>query len=148
MCPLCFKGKTVDVAKQNRSDLPAMVKCRCDCGHYFTAIFEKRRHSRKGVSLPGVYIRYIGRKEVEREQMLVVDLSISGMQFILREKRTFGISDKLVVVFNLEDHQKSLIKKEVIVKHINGMTIGAEFCSEDHCQTIKTYLGSILTDKE
>ncbi len=148
MCPLCFKGKTVDISRYKRSEFPATVKHKCSCGHYFTVILEKRRHSRKGVNLPGMYIKYFGGKEVERGQMLVVDLSISGMKFSMREKHTFGIEDKFVVVFTLEDNQKSLIKQEVIVKHINNMTIGAEFCSENHCQTIKTYLESIFTGEE
>ncbi len=142
MCPECYKGKTVDVSKQKKSDTPVRVKIKCTCGHVFTTLLDKRRHFRKGLTLPGMFIHYLGQKEVSREKMVVLDLSISGIKFSLHEKFNMEIGDKFQIVFNLNDKERSLVKKEVLVKHINGLDIGAEFCSKQMDEMIETFLKS------
>jgi hypothetical protein len=143
LCPECFKGKTMDVSKYKPSDLPTKAKCKCSCGHSFTSLIEKRQYSRKGITLPGVYIRYSKGQEEARGQMLVEDLSVSGIKFSMNDRRTIGVGDKLEVIFNLDDQENSLVEAEVIIRHIYDLTIGAEFFSEDQREVMKLYLKGI-----
>ncbi len=140
LCPECFKGKTMDVSKYKPSDLPTTVKCKCSCGHSFTSLIEKRQYSRECITLPGVYIRYVKGKMETRGHILVEDISVSGIKFSIHDRRTVGIGDKLKVVFNLDDQERSLVEGEVTVKYIDNLTMGAEFFSEDQREVIQLYL--------
>ena len=147
MCPECVKAKTIDVSKYKDSGIPVQVKCKCPCGHSFSVYLEKRKHPRKEVTLPGIYAYFMSGKEVFREQILVLNLSLSGMRFKLYEDRDVAVGDKYLVTFNLNDPNRSLIKKEVVVRNVNDLQIGAEFCSEDQFNEIEAYLEELKEKK-
>jgi hypothetical protein len=141
VCPECFKAKTVDVSKQSDKGRFLKVNCKCPCGHSYTVILDKRKHDRVVITLPGVFVRYNKGKMGKREQMLVLDLSLSGLKFMMKRKCNIEVGEELMVEFNLNDKKKSLIKERVIAKHIkNSSEVGAEFCSREQQINIRPYL--------
>jgi hypothetical protein len=137
ICPECKKSRNVDVSKYKNLCKASKIKCNCPCGHSYNAILEKRKHYRKQTNLPGIYVNIVSSigtnflEEVGRGTLRVTDISRTGIQFTLNIQHDFSINDKILVEFRLDDKQKTLIKKEVIIKNINGLKIGAEFLSID-----------------
>ncbi len=137
ICPECKKTKNVDIARHKNLDKSCKIKCTCPCGHVYNAILEKRKHYRKKTDLPGIYITIMSSlgtdfvEEVGRGTLRVTDISRYGLQLTLKVKRSFNIGDKIAVEFKLDDKQNTPIKKEVIIRSIEGLVIGVEFCSVD-----------------
>lgn len=137
ICPECKKSRNVDVSKYKNLDKASKIKCSCPCGHSYNAILEKRKHYRKKTNFPGIYVNIISSiganflEEVGRGTLKVTDISRTGIQFTLNIQHDFSLHDKILVEFRLDDKQKTLIKKKVIIKNINGLEIGAEFFSID-----------------
>jgi hypothetical protein len=136
VCPECKRTKTTDVSAYLKSDKLIKVKCRCTCGHAYSALLERRKFFRKETSLPGVYTSV----KKERRPMTVMNLSRTGLKFKLHASDTLKAGDRLVVEFNLDDPQQSLIRKEVIVKNIKNSNIGAAFVSTDEYDKLGFYL--------
>ena len=59
--------------------------------------------------------------------MIVTDVSRTGLKIKINTKRDFFIGDKLIVEFHLDDKNRSLIKKECIIKKAFGREFGIEF---------------------
>lgn len=137
ICPACKQAKRVDVSKYQNIEKASRIKCKCPCGHTYTVILEKRKFYRKTTRLPGVYVNFIPSfgnnfcEEIGRGALVITDLSRTGMQFSLNMEQNFKPEDKLMIEFYLDDQQKTLVKKSVFVKNINGLEIGAEFCIVD-----------------
>lgn len=124
VCPKCEKAKTVDVSQYKNINKAVRVKCRCTCRHTYTVLLERRKHFRKKTKLFGQY--YFGSPK-NRGLMTVTDISRTGLKFEVSVTPHFKIGDTLFVDFELDDSHKTLIKKEVIVRSINGLRIGVEF---------------------
>ncbi len=148
ICPVCFKAKSLDMSEHKDTATPVKVNCKCTCGHAFTVLLDKRQYKRTKVTLPGVYIRYIEDKEVNRKTMTVVDLSPFGLKFMLHEKHNIQPSDRLEVIFNLNDPQETQITRKMVVKYVKNLDVGAEFFSKDQHDEICLYLGSLDARKE
>jgi c-di-GMP-binding flagellar brake protein YcgR len=103
-------------------------------------MLDKRKHDRVVITLPGVFVRYNKGKMGKREQMLVLDLSLSGLKFMMKRKCNIEVGEELMVEFNLNDKKKSLIKAKVIARHIKNREVGAEFCSKEQQINISPYL--------
>ncbi len=143
VCPECFKTKTVNVSKQCDKSGIIKVNCKCPCGHEYPVMLDKRKYDREVVTLPGVFIRYAEGNTGNSEQMLVLDLSLSGLRFMIKTKCNIKIKEELMVEFNLNDKEKSLIKEKVVVKYLKTNEVGAKFCSKVHQDKIKPYLKSL-----
>ncbi len=136
-CPQCSKTKTANVSRYKNIEKAVRVKCKCPCGHSYTVLLERRKHIRKNLELAGAYI---SEKGGERGSMVVIDLSRSGVRIKLNMTANIEIGDKLMLEFNLDDQQQSLISKEIIVRSINDLLIGAEFLSKEHFDKLGSYL--------
>ena len=150
ICPECKKTKNVDISRHKNLDKAYKIKCTCPCGHVYNAILEKRKHYRKETDLPGIYITIISSlgadfvEEVGRGTLRVTDISRSGLQLTLKMKRSFSIGDKIAVEFKLDDKQNTPIKKEVIIRSMERLVIGVEFCSVDPSDPSDKALGFYL----
>ena len=120
ICPKCQKSKTVDVSRYAGIDKIIKVNVRCPCGYAYTSILEKRKKYRKETNLHGTYCRIVGGKEVERGLMTVKDLSTTGMQLHINGDHGCSDGDVIRVEFHLDDTQRSLIRKKVIIRNICG----------------------------
>ena len=135
ICPECKKSRNVDVSKHKNLDKASKIKCSCPCGHSYNAILEKRKHYRKITDFPGIYVNIVSSigvdflEEVVRGTLRVTDISRTGLQLTLNIQQDFSVNDKILLEFRLDDKQKTSIKKEVVIKNINGLHVGAEFCT-------------------
>lgn len=141
ICPKCENVKTIDASPFEKTKSKVQVNCKCPCGHFFKAILERRSYSRKDITLPGIYCRFLHGEEVEKGQIVVLDLSRAGLKFKPHVQPAFQIGDQLHIVFNLNDEEKSLIKKKATIMNINNeMHVGIEFCEKEPYGKIGTFL--------
>ena len=126
VCPKCEKSKTVDVAQYADLDKMVKVKVKCPCGYSYTSILEKRKKYRKETTLHGSYIRIVDGKEAASGLMTIKDLSMTGMKLHINGDHGCGVGDVLKVEFHLDDAQRSLIRKKVVIRNIFRSEIGTE----------------------
>jgi hypothetical protein len=82
---------------------------------------------RKRTHLKGTYINH-SQKDCE-DNVIIQDLSISGLSFDCFSSDIFKVGDDLTLEFVLEDEHQTVIKKEAIVRNIRESSIGCEFTS-------------------
>jgi len=140
-CPQCNRSKTVDVSKYATLDKIVKVSVKCPCGNAYKAILEKRKQYRKETNLPGTYVHFIEGQPRNRGLMTIRDLSTSGVKLQLNVKQNFAMGDHMHIEFHLDDAQRTLIKKTVIIKNQRDRFIGAEFAPYE---TIDKALGFYL----
>ncbi len=141
-CSTCRKLTTIMVADFLKHKTAVNLTCECPvCGFSQTALLERRNCQRKEIMLPGVYSRYLNGKRIEKAQILVMELSLSGLRFRPHMEPGFSIGDKIWIRFNLNDTEKTLIKKESLVVNINpGKKVGAAFQVMETTGPIGTFL--------
>ena len=127
VCPRCQKSKTVNVSKYADLDKKVKVSVKCPCGHTYISLLEKRKRYRKETNLPGSYSRFINGKQMDGGLMIVRDLSTNGMKLQIDADNDLEVGDVIQVEFHTDDAQRAFIKKKVIVRSINGPSIGTEF---------------------
>lgn len=134
-CPQCSKTKRADVSKFMLRETQVKLKCRCACGHQFSAVLERRRSIRKEVSFPG---RLILRQE--KQKIRIKDLSMHGLKINLLDKTTFCAGDKIGIQFNIDDPLSSIVSRDVRIKELFGPTeVGCEFLNSDHTGNLGKY---------
>ena len=127
VCPKCSRSKTVNVSEYTSLEKLIRVNVKCPCGHAYTSILEKRKQYRKKTNLAGTYIHFIDGRPINRGVMTVEDISATGMKLRLNAALSSSIGDHLDVEFNLDDNNRTLIKKHVIIRNIYGTSLGVEF---------------------
>ncbi len=131
VCPACARSRTVNTARHPTLSRAAKVRVKCPCGHQYPVSLERRRYFRKAVDLRGIFFQTVNGRQVDSGPMVVLDLSRTGMRIRLNESRPLQIGDTLMVKFHLDDRQQSLVKKESIVRRIDGVDLGTEFIASD-----------------
>jgi hypothetical protein len=128
-CPYCGFSKTVNISKYLKPMNKSKLKIRCKCSKTHIAAFERRQRHRKNTNLQGQY--FLGPKgnELVAGEILISDISISGVQFQLMEDKMdfIGVGDRVVVEFRLNDRPGAVIKRDVVIKNINDCSVNAEF---------------------
>jgi hypothetical protein len=127
ICPNCSRSKTVDVSKYATLDKVVRVKVKCPCGHAYTAILEKRKQYRRETNLPGTYIQLLEGKPVAKGLLTVKDISATGLKLRLNSPQNLAIGDPLQIEFHLDDRNRTLIQKLVVVRNKYGPFVGVEF---------------------
>jgi hypothetical protein len=130
-CPQCKKAKRADVSRFKDIGQAVKIKVKCPCGHLYRAVLERRKSFRKTVNFPGTYTHVLPDFREDKGGITVKDLSRSGIKIKLNAEKEFKPGDILFVEFQLDDQQRSLIKKDAIIKKINGSYLGLEFKSID-----------------
>jgi hypothetical protein len=126
ICPKCKKAGSLRLAGYDSIDGVIRLAHACECGYANTFLVERRKFYRKQVILPGLYV--IGDDNV-KHPIIVKDLSRGGLRFeLLETEENLKVGDKLFVEFYLDDPHKTLIRKNVVIRNIQGDHIGAEFC--------------------
>lgn len=126
VCPKCQNSKRVNVSKYAGLDRVVMVNVKCPCGHAFTCILERRKRHRQETHLHGTYIRIVEGREERRGLLMVRNLSLTGMKLIIDNNHGWVPGDVILVEFHLDDTQRSLVRKKVIVRNINCAEVGTE----------------------
>jgi hypothetical protein len=144
VCPECERSRTVDVAEHVNRHHEVRIRVKCPCGRRYPATLERRRFFRKDVHFRGTFARLDDGRSAGGGEMAVRDLSRTGVCIRLNTMRKLHVGDRLVVNFCLDDRHRSLIRKESIVRRIDGLDLGAEFTSTDpsdpHAKAIGFYL--------
>ncbi len=127
-CPACSGIRTVDVSKFLSVQGNAKIKAKCPCGHSYQVILERRKHYRKTTKLAGAFFANNDKREWP---ITINNLSRSGLEFTTSYAKNLNTGDRVDIEFRLDDKNKSLIKKNIIIRKINGKQIGAEFSFVD-----------------
>ena len=130
-CPQCKKAKRVDVSRFKDTPQAAKIRVKCSCGHIYEVILERRKSFRKNVNFPGTYTHVLPDYREDKGGITVKDLSRSGVKIKLNVKKDFKIGDILSLEFSLDDKQRSVIKKEAVIRKISDLYLGVEFSSVD-----------------
>ena len=140
-CPECQRAKTLDVSAFGEFKPPLRFKLTCPCGHVASAVLEIRKRFRKETHLSGTYVHYVNGQPQGKGTMTVKDLSTNGMKLVLTGSGTIAPGDQLKIEFRLDDAQRSLIQKKVVVRNVSDNSVGTEFAATD---TLDKALGFYL----
>jgi hypothetical protein len=121
-CPHCSKSKTVDCSPFTASKRD--LRIRCTCGRPFIARIELRRCYRKRTQLGG---DFENQETGEKGEMLVFDLSKSGLGFTPIRPHKLKTGDVVHVSFMLDNVNLDRIERTVRVNNIRGNRIGGEY---------------------
>jgi hypothetical protein len=135
-CNACGRKKTANVAAYK--ELSKKIKVTCPCGANFLVAFEWRIHYRKPVSLMGDFLRDGSEEEVGA--MEVKDISIGGLGLQTMHPHNLKVGDIIRVDFELDDSQRSYIIRNAVVRNINGLFIGLEFCDNKTDKALAFYV--------
>lgn len=122
ICPKCGFEQNIDVSKFK--DTQKKLKSRCRCGEPYQYTIEFRKRYRKDVRLPGKY-SILGRGE--KEDIIIRDLSFTGIRFESLTPHQILEDDTLEVTFKLDNHRRSKIRKLVKVIWIRDLIVAANY---------------------
>ncbi len=128
VCPSCGDTKSVDVTQYLAIKKPVRFKRKCRCGQITPFLLERRQFYRKPVDIEGVGRVLKNNTEIA---LRIRDLSRSGLKIDLVAEDPLEIGDKLFVEFRLDNKQRTLIQREVVIRKMFGMSLGTEFTSRD-----------------
>ncbi|SHF19620.1 PilZ domain-containing protein [Desulfacinum infernum DSM 9756] len=125
VCPECGFARRVEAFRLINEKKPVRVKCQC--GKTFPVSFEIRKAYRKSVFLFGEYCRRGEEHRIPHSQMIVEDVSATGLRF--RSSLNHGLrkGDLVYVEFPLNDPRRSVIKGVAEVRWVDGKNVGAQF---------------------
>jgi hypothetical protein len=122
ICPKCGFEKNVDVT--NFKDTQKRLKAKCQCGETHRITIEFRKKYRKDVRLPG---EYIIQGKGERGEIIIRELSLTGVRFESLKPHQISTDDILEMKFRLDNPLRSEIRKLVEVIWIRDRIVGAHY---------------------
>jgi len=140
-CPHCQRTKNVDISTFKDLNQPLRFKVKCPCGQITVSVIEKRRRYRKETDLVGTYVHYVNGQPRGKGSLRVKDLSTSGLKLMITSSESLAIGDVLKVSFQLDDPQRRLVQKKVVVQNISLPYVGVEFAPTE---TLDKALGFYL----
>ena len=120
ICPKCGFVKILNVTEVK--DTQKKLRAKCKCGEISQFTIEFRTQYRKDVMLPGEYSI-----QGKKGEIIIRDLSMSGVRFECFMPSPVSVDDKLEVAFKLSNPSGKEIRKTVKVIWINGFMVGAKF---------------------
>lgn len=123
-CPACGAIKHI-AAEQFRSGRHTMT-VRCRCQHIFTVLLNFRRFYRKQTSLAGTY-EIISKGGIGGGIIHVNNVSRSGVGFTVSGMHQIQKDQEVQIEFQLNDKNKTVLKKQAVVKSVRQNAIGCEF---------------------
>ena len=122
ICPECGLERKMDVTKFKETH--KRLKARCRCGEVFRFTLEYRRHYRKQVRLAGEYI-VMGKDE--RGEVIIKDISVSGVRFASLKPHYISRNDTVELKFTLDNPMRTEIQTSIEVKWIIDQNVGGQF---------------------
>jgi hypothetical protein len=136
VCPKCGFERNVDATSLKTTTNIVTVKCKCRDTFQFT--LEYRKHHRKEVMLSG---EYIAQKSRERGEVIIRELSLTGIRFESMRPHQISAGDMLEMKFILDNPMKSEISKLAKVIWVKDRVVGANFSeTELYAQALGFYL--------
>ena len=122
VCPECGFSKNIDIT--NFKNTQKRAKAKCGCGEFFRFTFEFRKNYRKNVRLPG---EYIVKGTGEKGDVIIKDLSLTGIRFESLKQHQISTNDILDVKFRLDNSVRSEIRKLVKVIWVKDRIVAAHY---------------------
>ena len=136
ICPKCQLEQHIDTTKFKNTQKKLGGKCQCGEPYEYTVEFRNRY--RKDVNIPGNY-SILGRGE--KEDLIIRELSLTGLQFEALKPHYISEDDALEVTFKLDNHWRSEIRKLVKVIWIKDLIIGVHFMeTKSYENELRSYL--------
>jgi len=104
---------------------PHYLKVKCYCGNAFMVKLDFRQSYRKGTQLPGNFTMLP--PSMERGLGVVIDLSLTGLRFQVTAVHKLKIGQQGYVEFDLDNKKKTHIRKEFVIRKIEGNQLGLQF---------------------
>ena len=130
-CPKCNASKEANVSKYKKMSTSVTLKVKCPCGNEYSVTLERRKYYRKETKFPGKFIFASLFGDDQKGPMTVLDISKGGLKFKTLSTPIFQKDDIVEVEFNLDNKNRTPIKKQVHVRNIKDNFVNAEFCSFD-----------------
>jgi hypothetical protein len=134
-CGECGRKKVMDASTFKTLNKRLTVKC--TCGYAFLVSFESRKSYRKDVLLEGEYLKvseargdvcYASPDGIRCGTMVLENLAFGGVAFRTNQNHDIEVGDIIQVSFRLDDVQKSLITRNIVVRSLVGRQVRGEFC--------------------
>ena len=122
ICPKCGFEKMMDTTTFKGTQKTLKGRCRCGETYRFTIEFRKRH--RKNVRLPG---EYTIQRQGEKGEIIIRELSLSGIRFESMRPHQILKDDTLDVKFNLDNPLRTEIRKLVKVIWVKDRIAGAHY---------------------
>jgi hypothetical protein len=100
------------------------LRIRCSCGETFITTIEFRKCYRKKVMLGG---EFWNGSTGEKGELLVEDLSITGIGFSPIRPHRLRSGDVVRITFTLDDPLHSVVRRTVVVRTVRESFVGSEF---------------------
>ena len=124
VCPACGLVRQIAVAKFRNDRHTLAIRCRCR--HVYSVLLDFRRHFRKPTSLAGTY--------VSRDPagpgggvIRILNISRSGVGFTVSGRHRILPGQELQIEFQLTDRNRTVIRKQAVVRTVQENTVGCEF---------------------
>jgi hypothetical protein len=122
ICPKCGIEQDIDTTKFK--DAQNRLTGECRCGEPYEYTIEIRKGYRDDVKLSGEYL-ILGKEG--KGEIIVRDLSLTGIRFECLKPMNISKDDTLIVKFKLDDLKKSEIRTPVKIIWVRDLIIGAQF---------------------
>ena len=122
ICPKCRVETKIDAEEFKNGKRNQTSECKC--GEIFQFIIEYRKQYRMDVSLPG---EYNTQEKGQTGEIVIRDLSLSGIRFECLMSHQISPDDTLEVTFKLDNPARKEIRKTVKVVWVDDRIIGAQF---------------------
>ncbi len=138
-CTRC--GQVVPCPESTPGRLETLPYFSCPCGVLFQPVtVDQRLYPRHPVHLPGVYWC---ERDVQRiGETVVEELSLGGVTLQNLSEHVITPEEILLLSFTLDDSASTLISGSIMVRSVDGSTIGAQFVNESGLNhVLAAYLG-------
>jgi len=136
ICPKCGFERNVDAMTLKTAT--NILKVKCKCRETFQIALEYRKHYRKEVRLTG---EYIAQKSRERGEVIIRELSLTGIRLESVKPHRISIDDMLEMKFILDNPMRTEIRKLAKVIWVKDRIIGVNFSEKELCaQVLGFYL--------
>ena len=122
ICPECGFSKNINIT--NFKSTQKRAKAKCGCGESFRFTFEFRKNYRKNVRLAGEYIVKV---TGEKGDVIIRDLSLTGIRFESLKPHEISTNDILEVKFKLDNSVRSEIRKFAKVIWVRDRIVAAHY---------------------
>ena len=73
---------------------------------------------------------------MERDDILIIDVSMSGVNFTTYKPHNFSIDDTVELKFTFDNPMRTKVREPVIIKRIAGRNVGAQYINQSRMQRI------------
>jgi len=126
ICPACSYAARIRVKKT--SGHKHIFKVKCKCKKIFDLQLEFRHQHRKETDLRGTYdlkSATTGNKNIH-----IINLSMRGVGFLVVGLHDLKAGQQGTINFTLDNRKKTILKKKVIIRSVNGKRVGGEFIDD------------------